>query len=101
MNKRDMFMAMTLTHARRAEARGVVLAVENGEAKLDLLMWDGSCKPLAAPPPDVMAEIIAALEAGQTDFTASVHTVVVERRDIKRTSTGVVARIFAWSVEQL
>jgi len=42
MGMHDQFLAMILTNARREEARGIMLSVEDNTTRIDLLLLDGS-----------------------------------------------------------
>lgn len=99
MAKHDMFLAMILQNARRAEARGVVLTVERQVSRIDMLLLDGSCRPLNAPPADILLKIIESLESGQRDFSSSVFAANIETVHIQRGAENTVAHIERWTME--
>ena len=101
MSSSDMFLAMTLKNAQRAEARGLLLSVEGDRAQIHLLLGDGSSQPLQAPPAAVVLKIIEALEDGQTEFLSSVFCATVDRVRVQRGETNVVAHIERWEMEAL
>ena len=100
MAKHDMFLAMILQNARRAEARGVMLTVDRAETRIDLLLLDGSCQPLSAPPPEIMLKIIESLERGQRDYSSSVFTATIEIVHVQRGIDNTVAHIERWNMGQ-
>ena len=94
-----MFLAMILTNARREEARGVVLTVENAKPQIVMLLLDGTCQPLTPPPSDILVKIIESLEQGQREFQSSVFAVGIDTVDIKRGPSSMVASISEWTIE--
>lgn len=62
MASHGKFLAMVLVNAKRQEARSVVLTVEGGNARIDMLLLDGSSTPLHAPPAEVLLGIITGLD---------------------------------------
>ena len=99
MSKPEMFLAMVLTNAKREEARGLLLSVELQRAKIDMLLLDGSCRQLAAPPPEILQEIIDILENGQRQFSSSVYAVTVDKVRVERGSGRIAAHISSWMIE--
>lgn len=98
MAMQDMFFAMILQNARRAEARGVVLTVDREESRIDMLLLDGSCQPLTAPPAAVLMKIIESLERGQRAYTSNVFTATIETVHIQRGLDNTVAHIERWNM---
>jgi hypothetical protein len=72
MATHNMFLAMILTNAKRAEARAVLLTVDKMQPRIDMLLLDGSSQPISAPPPDILLKIIESLDKGQTEYQSSV-----------------------------
>ena len=99
MAAHDMFLAMILVNAKREEAQGVVLTVENSKSRIDILLLDGSSRPLTPPQPEVLVKIIDLLEDGQRAFSSSVFAVEVEAVKIQRGPSSVQASISDWSIE--
>ncbi|HYG77851.1 MAG TPA: hypothetical protein VEK08_22790 [Planctomycetota bacterium] len=101
MKTHDMFLAMVLTNAKRAEARGVMLTVDRAESRIDMLLLDGSCQPMTPPPADVLLKIIERLEQGEREFTSSVFSIVIEEVSIQRGIDNTIAHISNWSMEHV
>jgi len=99
MAAHDMFLAMMLANAKREEARGIVLSVDNENSRIDLLLLDGSSKPLTPPPSEVLLKIIEILEGGQTQFRSSVFEATIETINIQRGMSGIAATISSWTIE--
>ena len=94
-----MFLAMVLANARRVEARAVEFSVENSDARIDLLLIDGSSQPLSAPPAEVLLKIIDELESGKRHFQANVYTASIEEVKIARGDTSILARVSRWKID--
>ena len=99
MAAHDMFLAMILANARREEARGIVLIVENTTSQIHMLLLDGSSQPLTPPPAEVLIKIIESLEQGQTDFRSSVFAAGIEEVKVQRGPSGITASISSWTIE--
>ena len=100
MAKIDMFLAMVLANAKRVEACGLVLTVQQRNTRMDLVMADDSLQSMTAPPADVMIEIITALEGGQRDFRASVYSTLIEDVEVRRGTDGMQAYIKSWTIDR-
>ena len=94
-----MFLAMLLQNARRKEARGLVLTVDRSEARIDMLLLEGSSQPLTPPPAEILMKIIESLERGQRAFSSSVFDVTIEQLTVQRGVDNTVAHISSWSIE--
>ena len=90
---------MVLANAKRQEARGVALEVDGMQPRIELLLLDGSSQPLAAPPAEVLLEIMGALEAGQRAFKSKVFAANISEVAVQRGVGSMRARISAWSIE--
>jgi len=101
MNKHDMFLAMVLTNAKRAEARGVVLTIDRAEARIDMLLLDGSSQPMTPPPAEILMKIIANLERGEREFVSHVFVILIDDVTIQRGPETTVAHIAKWSMEHV
>ena len=99
MAAHDSFLAMILANARREEAKAVVLTVENSKSRIDILLLDGSSKPLTPPPPEVLVKIMDAMEDGQRAYTSSVFAAQIEGVTFKRGPSSLQATISEWSIE--
>ena len=99
MAKHEMFLAMVLANARRVEAHAVQLTVENANSRIDMLLLDGSSKPISAPPPDILLKIIEDLERGKRYFQANVFTANIEEVKVARGSTSMSAYVSHWKVD--
>jgi len=93
-----MFLAMMLVNAKRTEACSVVLAVEGATPRIEMLLADGSRRPLVAPPAEVLLEIVALLEQGQRECSSSVYAVNIEEVTVQRGIDSAQAHISRWSV---
>jgi hypothetical protein len=101
MASHEMFLTMILKNARRMEAKGVLLSVDNAKPRIDMLLWDGSSQPMTSPPADVVAKMIGVLESGQTDFRSTVFVVRVNAVQIQRENTMLAAHISAWDIQHV
>jgi len=101
MSKPDMFLAMILTNAKREEAKAVCFSVEGDRSRIDLLLLDGSSRKLAAPPPEIMIQIIERLEAGERQFESAIYSVVIERVSVRRGLEALFAEVEEWSIEHV
>lgn len=99
MAAHDMFLAMILANARREESSGVILTVENSQSRIELLLLDGSSRPLTPPPPEILVKIIDNLEDGQTSFSSSVFMAEIETVTVKRGPSSIQASITSWTIE--
>jgi hypothetical protein len=99
MAAHDMFLAMMLANAKREEARGIVLTVDNQVSRIDMLLLDGSSKQLTPPPPEILLKIIEILEDGQTQFRSSVFEATIETVKVQRGPSGMAATISSWTIE--
>jgi hypothetical protein len=99
MAAHDMFLAMMLANAKREEASGIVLTVDNQASRIDMLLLDGSSKPLTPPPAEVLLKIIQILEGGQTQFRSAVFEATIEAVNVKRGPSGMAATISSWTIE--
>jgi hypothetical protein len=99
MATHDMFLAMILANAKREESSGIILTVENSKARIDLLLLDGSSRPLTPPPPEILVKIIDRLEDGETSFSSSVFAAQIETVTVKRGPSSIQASISAWTIE--
>ncbi len=98
MAAHDMFLAMVLTNAKRAEARAVTLTVDRQQTRIAMQMLDGSSTPLSAPPAEVMIKIIESLEQGQTVFESAVYSITIESMDVQRGTDNMSACISTWTM---
>jgi hypothetical protein len=98
MTHADMFLAMILTNARRADAQALIIAVEPAPCRVGMIACDGESKPFPTPPAEVLRDIIARLEAGERCFEANVHKVEVQDVEIERAPGRLHARINSWSI---
>lgn len=98
MASHGMFLAMVLANAKRQEARSVVLTVEALKPRIDLLLLDGSTQALAAPPAEVLLQILVSLEEGQRQFSSSVYAAHIEKVAVQRGADSVAAHISDWSI---
>jgi hypothetical protein len=89
---------MVLVNAKRQEARSVVLTVEGGNARIDMLLLDGSSTPLIAPPAEVLLGIIAGLDKGEREFSSNVYETNVQEVTIQRGTDSTRAQISRWDV---
>jgi len=99
MASHDSFLAMVLTNAKREEAAELTLTVEREKARIEMLLPDGSRRPLSAPPCEILIKIIESLEQGQVQFASSVYSATVEDVQVQRGVDGMVAHITRWSIE--
>ena len=95
----DMFLAMILTNAKRAEARAVVLTIDKQQSRIDMLLLDGSSQPISAPPPEILLKIIDSLDKGQTEFQSSVYSATVEQVTVSRGADGMQAHVAVWNID--
>ncbi len=96
MASHEMFLAMILKNAQRAEAKGIVLTVDQNTPRIDMLLLDGSSQPLTSPPADVVLKMIEVLEKGQTTFRSSVFIIEIHTVQVQRGATSTHAHISAW-----
>jgi len=96
MAAHDMFLAMILKNAQRAEAKGIVLTVDEKGPRIDMLLLDGSSRPVTSPPADVVLKMIESLEKGQRDFRSTIFIIVVNDVQVQRGSTSTHAHISNW-----
>jgi len=94
-----MFLAMMLANAKRIEARGIVLTVDNQVSRIDMLLLDGSSKSMTPPPPEILLKIIEGLEKGATQFRSSVFEATIETVTVQRGSSATAATISSWTIE--
>jgi hypothetical protein len=99
MATHNMFLAMILTNAKRAEARAVLLTVDKMQPRIDMLLLDGSSQPISAPPPDILLKIIESLDKGQTEYQSSVYSATVEEVTVSRGPDGVQAHVAVWKID--
>jgi hypothetical protein len=99
MAMHDMFLAMVLTNAKRAEARALVFTVDPDQARIDMLLLDGSSQQLQAPPPEVIVKIIELLDEGERNFQSSVYAATVEKVQVMRGPDRVQAYVSEWSID--
>jgi hypothetical protein len=96
MAAHDMFLAMILKNAQRAEAKGIVLTVDEKGPRIDMLLLDGSSRPVTSPPADVVQKMIESLEKGQRDFRSTIFIIVINDVKIQRGATSTLAHISSW-----
>lgn len=90
---------MVLANARRQEARSVVLEVAGAKPRIELLLLDGSSRPLVAPPAEVLLEIMGALEDGQRQFSSKVFQATISEVAVQRGVDSMKAHISGWKIE--
>lgn len=96
MASHEMFLAMILKNAQRAEAKGIVLTVDEKGPRIDMLLLDGSSRPVTSPPADVVLKMIETLEKGQTSVRSSIFIVDIDEVQVQRGATSTHAHITHW-----
>lgn len=96
MAAHDMFLAMILKNAQRAESKGVVLTVDENGPRIDMLLLDGSSRPVTSPPADVVLKMIESLEKGETDFRSTIFIISINEVQVQRGATSTHAHISSW-----
>ena len=98
MNSHPMYLAMLLSHARRAGAAALLIAAEPEPARIEMLLPNGATQPFPAPAAASVRDLIVLLESGEREFSATVHTAVIEDVEITRSPGRLNAKIAAWNI---
>jgi hypothetical protein len=99
MAMHDSFLAMILTNAKREEASSLTLIVDRDQPRIDMILPDGSLRPISPPPAPIMIKIIEGLEQGARTFESNVFLVTIETVHVQRGIDNVVAQVASWSIE--